>query len=398
MTTERRPTLAILIAITMVAQLALNIILPSLAGLTKTFETSYSMATLTLTLFLVGLAVGQLAYGTLSDRFGRRPIVLSGLVVFNVGTLICLAAPTIEVLIFGRVVQALGGCAGMVMGRAMVRDIYDADRAAAMIAYLTMAVVVVPTLAPLIGGYLDVWFGWWANFVLLLIVGLAVVILAVIWAHETLPAAKRHKTEFSGLFQAFAVLLKNPLFNGYAIQVAVNTAAYFSFLSGSPRVLIDFMGGTPEQLGVYFVIVSSFYIVGNFGTARLSRRFGVSGMVSIGTVLALIGGLALFGVEYMIGLTPFSFFGLMSIVALGNGFCISAGFAGAISADPHRIGAASGLAGAMQLGFSAVTTWLVGLMLVDTPLPLVSLMALCAAVGLIAPPLGRYLGRARATE
>lgn len=395
LTGERRPTLAILIAITMVGQLALNIILPSLAGLTKTFNTSYATVTLTLTLFLVGMAVAQLAYGTLSDRYGRRPIVLGGLVVFNIGTVICLVSPTIEVLIFGRVVQAVGGCAGMVMGRAMVRDIYDTDHAAAMIAYLTMAVVVVPTLAPLIGGYLDVWYGWWANFVFVLIVGLATIALAWAWAHETLPGERRHAMEFSSLFKAFGALLHNPLFNGYAFQVGFNTGAYFAFLGGSPRILIDFMGGTPEQLGLYFVVVSALYICGNFGTAKLSKRFGVDNMVATGTVIALIGALALLAVQLSVGLTPLSFFGLMSIVGFGNGFCISAGIAGAISADPQRIGAASGLAGSMQLGFSAIATYLVGLMLVDTALPLVGMMVFCTFLGVVFPPLGRYLAASK---
>jgi DHA1 family bicyclomycin/chloramphenicol resistance-like MFS transporter len=394
-TIGRRPTLAILIAITMVGQVALNIILPSLAGLTRTFDASYATVTLTLTLFLVGMAVAQLAYGVLSDRYGRRPIVLGGLVVFNIGTLVCLASPTIEVLIFGRVVQAVGGCAGMVMGRAMVRDIYDADRAAAMIAYLTMAVVVAPTLAPLIGGYLNVWYGWRASFVFVLIVGLLTTGLALAWAHETLPAARHRDIKFFGMFRAFAALLRNPLFNGYAFQVGFNTAAYFAFLSGSPRVLIDFMGGSPEQLGVYFVAVSMLYIGGNFGTARLSRRFGAANMVTTGTLIALSGALALVLVEISVGLSPLSFFGLMSVIGLGNGFCISAGMAGAISADPSRIGAASGLAGSMQLGFSAVATYLVGLMLVDTALPLVGLMLACSVLAVAFPMLGRYLASAQ---
>jgi len=395
MSVVRRPSLAILIVITMTAQIALNIILPSLAGLEKVFETSYGVVSLTLTLYLVGMAVGQLAYGTMSDRFGRRPIVLSGLVIFNIGTVICLAAPSIEVLIFGRVVQAVGGCAGMVMGRAMVRDISDSNRAAAMIAYLTMAVVVVPTLAPLIGGYLDVWYGWWANFVFVLIVGLLTVVAALALAHETLPPEKRHEMEFIHLFQAFAALLRNPMFNGYALQVGFNTGAYFAFLGAAPKILIDFMGGTAEQLGIYYVYVSGIYILGNFGTAKLSKKYGVDNMVTTGTVITLLGASLLLGVQLLIGLTPFSLFGLMCVVAFGNGFCISAGMAGAIGADPQRIGAASGLAGSLQLGFSAVATWVVGLMLVDTALPLASIMVACTLMAVVSPPIGRYFGGSR---
>jgi len=394
MSAERRPTLAILIAVTMVGQLALNIILPSMAGLAKTFDTSYSMVALTLTLFLTAMAVGQLVFGTMSDRFGRRPVVLGGLALFNLGTVVCLAAPSIEVLIVGRIVQGFGGCAGMVMGRAMVRDIYDTNRAAAMIAYLTMAVVVVPTLAPLIGGYLDLWFGWQANFVFVLIVGLITLGLALVWAFETLPDERRHEMEFSAMFRSFGALLRNPLFNGYAIQVSVNTAAYFAFLGSSPRILVDFMGGTTEQLGLYFVAVSTFYILGNFGTAKLTKHFGVASMVTTGTLISLVGAILLLAVQASVGLTPLTFFGLMSIVGFGNGFCISAGLGGAISADPARVGAASGLAGSMQLGFSALVAYLVSLMLVETAMPLVVVLALCTLVGLISPLLGRRLAKA----
>ncbi len=394
MSAERRPTLAILIAVTMAGQLALNIILPSMAGLAKTFHTTHSMVALTLTLFLAAMAIGQLVFGTMSDRFGRRPVVLGGLLLFNIGTVVCFTAPTIEVLILGRIVQAVGGCAGMVMGRAMVRDIYDTNRAAAMIAYLTMAVVVVPTLAPLIGGYLDVWFGWQANFVFVLIVGLITLGLALVWAYETLPAEHRHDMEFLAMFRAFVALLRNSLFTGYAVQLSVNTAAYFAFLGSSPRILVDFMGGTIEQLGVYFLAVSSFYICGNFGTAKLTKIFAVASMVTAGSLIAVVGAVSLLAVQMSVGLTPLTFFGLMSIIGLGNGFCISAGFTGAISADPRRVGAASGLAGSMQLGFSALVAYVVSLLLVDTALPLVTVMVFCTFIGLIAPVLGRRLAKA----
>ena len=389
----RRPSLSVLIVITMVGQLALNIILPSLAGLTEVFDATYAQVTLTLSLFLLGMAAGQLIYGTLSDRFGRRPVVLAGLALFNVGTILCLIAPTIEVLILGRVVQAVGGSAGMVMGRAMVRDIYDTNRAAAMIAYLTMAVVVVPTLSPLIGGYLDVWYGWWANFVFVLAAGILALAAAFGGAHETLIIGHRHQINFAALFRSYVLLLRNPLFNGYAFQVSFNTAAYFSFLAGSPRVVIDFMGGTPEELGIYLVVVTTFYILGNFGTAKLSSSLGVPKLVTIGTLVALIGAVGLIGVQLTHGITPLSFIGLMSLVALGNGFCISAGLAGSISADPQRVGAASGLAGAMQLGLSAAGTFWVGLILLQTALPMVSLIAIFTFLSAVAAPLGRLYAK-----
>ena len=156
----RQPGLFVLIAITMIGQLAMNITLPSLNGIVADFGTTKPIAQLTLSLYLVGTAVAQLVYGPMSDHYGRRRIVLFGLVVFILGSIFCLFAQTIEMLIVGRVIQSVGACAGIVMGRAMVRDIYSTDRSTTMIANLTSAVVIVPGLAPLIGGYFDVWYGW----------------------------------------------------------------------------------------------------------------------------------------------------------------------------------------------------------------------------------------------
>jgi len=398
--TAARPTMAVLVVVTMAAHLAMNIILPSLPGIQASYQTDYATVQLTLTLFLVGIAVAQLIYGPLSDRFGRRPIVLAGLAILVVGTIICLLAPNIEALIAGRLVQAVGGCAGMVMGRAMVRDLYDANRAAQMIAYLTMAAVVAPTTAPLVGGILEEQFSWQASFVLILVASVGFLIFAYTSAHETLPSERRRDVRFGQLFQSFWVLLKNPLFNGYACQVGFSTGAYFAFVGGTPYVAINLMGATPAILGGYFLLVTMFYIGGNFGTARLAERFGVSRMVTIGTLISLTGAVAMLAVEMAFGLVPVTFFGIMSILAAGNGFCISAGTAAAISADPERVGAASGLAGSMQIGFSAVSTFVAGLLLqyyVTTPMPLILVMVGFCIMAVISPVIGRRVAHAAAT-
>jgi MFS transporter, DHA1 family, multidrug resistance protein len=387
-TITKRPTLAILVVISMGGTLAMNIILPSLPGIQKTFHTDYATVQLTLTLFLAGLAIAQLIYGPLSDRFGRRPIALYGLVILFVGTGICFLADSIEVMIFGRIVQAVGGCAGIVIGRAMVRDLYDMDRAAAMIAYLTMATVVAPTLAPLIGGYLEEWFSWSASFVFILIVTAMSLIAAFFAAHETLPPSKRHEGHFLQMFSSFRHLLGNSLFAGYASQVGFSTAAYFAFLGGSPFVMINLMGGSPAELGLYFAVVSVFYISGNYGTAQFAKKVGVHRMVKIGTLVALAGALSMLTVVSMVGLTPVTFFGIMCVLAFGNGICISSGMAAAISADPERVGAAAGLAGSMQIGFSAVSSFIGGVVLAyyeTTAVPLLVVMVICCVLAVASP-------------
>ncbi len=388
MSAPRRPSLAILIAVAGLGTFTLNAILPSMPGLQRAFGTSYAVVQLTLTVYLVGLALAQLAYGPLSDRFGRRPVLLAGLGIFLAGTVLCVAATSIEMLIAGRLVQAIGGGAGLVMARAMVRDLHAPERAAAMIAYLTMAVVVAPTLAPVVGGLFEDWLGWRATFVFIL--GLAALTwgAAYLFAFETLHEG-RHQAEFASLFLSFWQLLRNRAFNGYAFQVAFITSAYFAFMGGAPYVMVDLMGRSPTDFGLYYVIISVTYVGANFATARLVKRLGIPRLIWAGICVALIGSLSLAGTECSLGRTPLTLFGLMSIVSIGNGLCIPSGTAGAISADPRRVGAAAGLAGSMQIGFGAAASYLVGLMLADSARPLVLLIVVCVALSLASHVLGQ---------
>ncbi|OUR78323.1 hypothetical protein A9Q83_08095 [Alphaproteobacteria bacterium 46_93_T64] len=388
-----RAFLAALIFISMCGPLGMNIVLPSLSSYQDVFQTDYASAQLTLTFYLAAIAIAQLIYGPISDRIGRKPIIFFGLSVLIIGSFVCMLATSIEMMIAGRMIQAFGGCAGMVMGRAMVRDRYDADAAASVIAYLTMAIVIAPTLAPALGGVLEDQFGWQASFIF--VSGFAVITLMVVFvgAQETLPPEKRHKARFASLFLSYGHLLRNPKFMAYALQVSFCTSAYFAFLGGSSFVLVDLMGGTASQLGMLFVVVSIFYILGNFATAKFTQKLGVSVMIRIGASISVLGALMLYTWEMTIGLGPFSFFGLMSIVALGNGFCISSGIATAIGADPDRVGAASGLAGSMQIGFGALSTFIAGSLLAayeTTPMPLILVVIGCCVLGLLSFLVGEW--------
>lgn len=383
----------VLVLISMAAPLGMNMVLPSLSSFQVVFETDYAMSQLTLTLYLAAIAVGQLIYGPLSDRFGRRPLVLIGLIILMIGSLICLFATSIEMLIAGRMIQAVGGCAGIVLGRAMVRDLFEAERAASMIAYLTMAFVLAPTLAPLIGGVLEDQFGWQAGFIFVFSFAALVFAVAFKGAKETLPTSRRHRARFSELFLSFAYLLRNPAFSTYALQVSFNTAAYFAFLGGSSFVLIDLMGGSPSELGILFVMVSVFYIGGNYITARMAQKVGVFRMVLLGTIIAMIGPVLLYITEITVGHTPISFFGMVAIVALGNGLCIAPGTASAIGADPSRVGAAAGLAGSMQIGFGAISTFIAGSLLSyyeTSALPLIFVIGFCCLFAFLSLMSGQF--------
>ena len=339
--------------------LALNIFLPSMPGLAQQFEVEYGTVQLTLTLYLVGLSLAQLVYGPLSDRHGRRPVLLWGLALFLAGSLICTIAPSIEVLMLGRMLQAIGGCAGLVLGRAIVRDLYDRDRSAAMIGYVTMAMTLAPMLAPALGGYLDIWLGWRSSFAFCSVAGAAVMLWVVLVLPETL-APGGGGEGFSGLLRGYRDLLRSPTFCGYAFQTAFTSGMFFAFIAGAPFVVVTVLGLPPSSYGLWFVVVSAGYLAGNFLTGRFSVRFGVDRMIAAGATIALLGiaAQALIGWFGLLSLP--AIFLPMAIVALSNGLTLPNGTAGAVSVNPRAAGAAAGLSGALQMLTGAAAAVLVG--------------------------------------
>jgi len=232
-----KPPVSLLVAATATGPLALNVFVPSMPALPAAFGTGHATVQLTLSLYLVGVAVGQLAYGPLSDRFGRRPVLLGGLGLYVLASIACALAPSIGLLILGRVAQALGGCAGMVIGRAVVRDAWDRDEATRVLALVIAGMALAPMIGPVLGGFLDEWAGWRAGFVLLVGFG-AVVLLAGLRA---LPETHRDRTPFPGpaaLVAAYRALGSKPLFLGNALATATATAAFFAFLSGAPHAMV----------------------------------------------------------------------------------------------------------------------------------------------------------------
>lgn len=383
----QRPPIAILVAVTAIGPLALNILMPSMPGLPAVFDTDYATVQLTLSLYLVAIAGAQLVYGPLSDRYGRRPVLLAGLVLFLFGTLVCALADSIATVLVGRVLQAVGGCAGMVLGRAIVRDLYERDRAASVLAYVTMAMVVAPMLAPLIGGFLDDWLGWRANFWFVAGYGAIVVVAAYLVLGET-NRARLPLPGVEGLITSYARLLRSPLFRGYAFGVSFSSAGFFAFLGGAPYVMIEVMGRPASEYGLYFMMGAAGYMTGNFISGRASTRVGIDRMFVIGVGLTLAGSLVMLGLALAGVLTPLALFGPMVISAIGNGLSLPNGVAGALSVDPRIIGASSSLSGFLQMSVGAAASMLVGHLVSDSQLPLALVMTgsailACFSCGLI---------------
>lgn len=392
---ERRPSIALLVAVSAVNPLALNIYLPSMPTLVGILGTTAGMVQLTLSLYLAAVAVAQIGIGPLSDRHGRRPVLLWGLGIFVMGSAVCAVADTIEVMLVGRVLQAVGGCAGIVLGRAIVRDLYDRSQAASMIGYVTMGLAVAPMVGPVLGGTLDENFGWRTSSYLMVVLG----ILVFAWSWFELHETNHNRISgggLGGLARSYAALVRSPVFVSYAMTSAFTSAVFFSFLGGAPFIAAELLHMTPSTYGLYFMLVAAGYMVGNWISGRFSARIGIGRMITSGnTVLALaVSAIALFFWNDL--LHPLSLFGPMFIVGLGNGMSLPNAIAGAVSVRPDLAGAASGLTGSMQIGAGAIASalsgWLLsGVLWPGTIWPLVLVMAVACVVAVLAGIAARVL-------
>jgi len=360
-TARRKPGLFVLVATTALAPVALNVFIPSLPGLRASLDIDYATAQLTLTIYLAAFAVAQLIVGPLSDRYGRRPVLLSGIALFVLASLGCALATSFGQLIAMRILQAAGGCSGIALARAIVRDMYDRDQAASRLGYVTMAMVVAPMVAPGIGGFLDQIGGWRAGFVFVAAFGAVVFVMALAQMHET-----HHEREGSAGFAKLAhnsiVLLRMPAFIGYALNVAFSTATFHAFLAGAPFIVTDIIGGTPVDYGLYFVLVSIGYMFGNFLTGRLTMRYGANRINFAGSLVSLAGLGLLVGVIMLDRLFLLTLFLPMAIASIGGGLIVPSGTTSAISLRPDIAGAGAGLTGFLQVGAGALATFAVSVL------------------------------------
>jgi DHA1 family bicyclomycin/chloramphenicol resistance-like MFS transporter len=377
------PHIATLILMAGLSALAMNIFLPSLPGMVAHFDTEYRLIQLSVALYLAVNAGLQLLMGPISDRWGRRPVVLWGVGLFLLATLGCIFAPTVTIFLTFRMIQA-SIVVAMVLSRAIVRDMVPQDRAASMIGYVTMGMAVVPMVGPAFGGLLDEAFGWQANFWALFVLGGALFWLCWRDLGETAPLSGRSLVQ---QFREYPALLTSWRFWGYALAAGLSSGSFFAYLGGAPFVGDQVFGMPPALLGLFFGAPAIGYFLGNFASGRFSTRIGVNRMVLWGALFNA-GGIGLNLTLFYLGYgTPLSFFGLMTFMGLGNGMVIPNATAGALSIRPDLAGTASGLSGALMIGIGAALSALAGLLL--TPgsgaFPLLWLMFLTglAAVGTI---------------
>jgi MFS transporter, DHA1 family, multidrug resistance protein len=348
--------LGLLMTMTAIGSMSLNILVPAVPRLADLFSADVEIIQLTISLYIVGLALAQLMCGPLSDRFGRRPVILAGFALATCASLGAIVATSANMLILMRVLQAIGGATGVAIGRAIIRDLFGRDRSAQMLSLVASAMAVAPMVAPLVGGVLDRWFGWQAIF--LFAAGASLLVFG--WTATTLPETRPDRTESQGGFITdLRSLACNGRYIGYVLVAALGCGAFFVFVGGGTHVVITMMRRSPTEYGAWFLAVSGGYILGNVITSRLSLRYGVDRMLWLGIVGELVG--AAIGIALMFDVETL---GLVAVVAaptlIGNGMLLPNAIAGAVSVRPLAAGAASGLLGCTQMLFGAVMAQIAG--------------------------------------
>jgi DHA1 family bicyclomycin/chloramphenicol resistance-like MFS transporter len=350
--------LALLVAMTGVSSISLNILVPAIPSLIAKFAADPAHVQLTVSLYLMGLAVAQLVFGPLSDRFGRRPVVLTGLAVATIASTSAIFAGSVLTLVLYRVLQSLGASTGQTMGRAIIRDLYERERAASMIGLVTSLVVLMPMVAPLIGGVLDTFFGWQSIFVF----SAAISCIVFGWAVLALPETHRVaalRAERKRMRDDLRALAGNPRFFGYALCAGLGSAPFFSFIGGAPHVVVTVLGRTSAEYGLWFVFAVLGFMSGNFAVSRLAARFGIDVLIWVGIALTIIGCIICAGLYIAVpGMAAIFLPHLM--IGFGNGLLLPTAVAGAVSIRPQVAGTASGLTGFIQMSIAAAAAQLSG--------------------------------------
>jgi DHA1 family bicyclomycin/chloramphenicol resistance-like MFS transporter len=371
-------------ALTAFAPLSIDMYLPSLPTLERELAAPASAVKLTLSAFLIGLAAGQLLYGPLSDRFGRKAPLISGVALYTVASVGCAYAATVEALIALRVLQALGGCAGMVITRAIVRDMVDGPEAARLFSTLMLVMGVAPILAPLLGGYVLIWFGWSAIFWFLALFGAVCLAGIALILPETRPPHLRTQGGVGATLATYGRLLTSRRFLGFVLSTGFPTAGMFVYITASPHLLIGTHGVPAEAYGWVFGANAAGLIGASQFNRLLLRRLSVERMLALGVAIYLAGALILLTVALAdVGGLPALLAALfLTIASLGTIMPNAA--AAALAGEAAHAGSASALIGTLPFVIGALAGAAVAALPSGSALAMAGVIAGCAALGFLA--------------
>ena len=367
------PHILTLILLASISALTMNIFLPSLPNIASELNSSTSILGLSVGIYLASSAVLQLIIGPFSDQFGRRPLILWSLIIFCISTLATVFVTNTAQFLILRIFQAISASC-MVLARAIVRDTTESiEKAGSKIAYVTMGMALVPMVGPAIGGLLDYQYGWEASFWLLFILGLVILIVSFFDVGETL---SNHNQSFLQQISTYPSLLRSKRFWGYCLSSAFVSGAFFSYLGGAPFVGNEVFGLEPKDLGFWFGAPAIGYVLGNFLSGRFSTKIGLDKMIFLGVTTALFGVSISLTISLLDHGSVLSFFGLMTLVGLGNGMSIPNATAAMMSINPKLAGTAAGLGSAIMIGGGAGLSAIANFILIhgSSEIPLIMLM------------------------
>ncbi len=360
MRSDSLPVAVLLTALVAFGAISTDLYLPSLPAIGRAFGSDTAEVQLTLSVFLAGFALSQVVYGPLSDRYGRRPVLIVGLGLYVAASLACMAAPGIELLIAARFLQSIGACAGVVLGRAVVRDVYGRERAAKALSYMSMAMALAPALGPILGGYLQIWFGWRANFLVLATFGAGSLLGVLLLLPETSPQRDPAATSLAQMLRNYLLLAKDPVYLGYVLVTAFAYSGIFAFISGSSFVLIEVLGLSPDLYGLCFAAVVVGYMIGTFASGRLSSVLGLDRLMLAGALIGFTGGALALGLALSDVLDVTAIVAPVFLFMIGAGLMLPNAIAGAIAPYPMMAGTASAFLGVVQMGVAAIVGIAVG--------------------------------------
>lgn len=366
-------TIILLGSLTAIGAVSIDLYLPSLPVIGLGLHAPAAAVQRTMSGFFIGMAVGQLLYGPLSDRFGRRPALLVGIAIYIAASIGCAIAPTIGWLVAGRFVQALGACAGQVIARAIVRDRYHHQDSARIFSLLTLVLGVAPMIAPTVGAWLVTFASWRAIFGVLAVIGVAIGAAVAFRLDESRSAATAAQAREEGVVLSFKLLLRQRRLIGYLLAGALNGATLFTYVASAPDLLITQYGFTPREFAIVFAVIA----VGVIGSSQVNRfllnRFEPDRILGVATLAGVGAGAGL--VAAVVSGNQWAVLVMLFATLTSFGFMAANSTAGALGVDPSRAGATSALIGSASFAVGAVAATVAGFFHDGTPMPIAIVMA-----------------------
>jgi len=368
--------------LTAIGPFSIDMYLPAFPAIAKGLNTDVAQVMLTLSSFFIGISAGQLVYGPLLERFGRKKPLYIGLIIYLFASAGCAFTESVNALIAFRFLQALGSCAGLVTSRAMVRDLFEVKENAKIFSSLMLVVAVSPIIAPTVGGYVTAVLGWRYVFASLMVVDMAVLVAVFFLLPESKKPDPSHSLRPMAVIRNFVSIIVHPQFYIYALTGAVAASGLYAYISGSPHLFIEFFGVNEKQYGWIFAIIAVGIITTSQINTWILRRYSSEKIIPVALMVQSVIGIALAGFAFFNGSEFYSTILLIFLYISCQGFVFPNASALTLAAFGHNAGNASALMGAIQMGIGATASAVVSVLQNGTALPMTGVMAFCSLTAL----------------